>query len=50
MNLLQAVTLTTTKVILAAAHYFVREVLLLFFVFETSVKGCIIRISWCVDI
>ena len=43
--LLQEITLTTVKVILAVAHYFVKLNITAFFVFETLIKGCAIRIS-----
>ena len=45
MYLLQAVSLTTAKVILAVAHYFVKQILLFFCFFETLIKGCVVRVS-----
>ena len=47
MYLLQAVTLTTTKVILAVAHYFVRESITAFFIFETLIWLCYYNFLIC---
>ena len=45
MYLLQAITLTTAKVILAVAQYFVKQNITAFFVFVTLITGCDITIS-----